>query len=208
MTKDKNDKRNLRRKAERPEEIVDSAMKLWATRGFAATKIEQIAKGAGVAKGTVYLYFESKEAIFEAAVKLRLVSTMDQVDEMTKGDSFTTHELLKNFYHAVYAELFVKGSATLMKVLIAEGHRFPGLAQTYQKIALVKGIHTIKGILQRGVQRGELGPAANSLDSRLVMAPVVMYATMGMVFGKYSETEFFQLVESHMDLLMKGLQEI
>ncbi len=200
------EKRNLRRKEERPDEIVESAMTLWRAQGFAATTIEQIAKGAGVAKGTVYLYFDSKEAIFEAAIQLRLVSTMDWVGEMTNSDALTTRELLDRFYKAVYSELFVKGSATLMKVLIAEGHRFPSLASRYQTIALAKGMQTIKNILLRGVQRGELSAVAETVDSRLVMAPVVMFATMDMAFGKQDETEFFRLIDSYTDLLLNGLQ--
>lgn len=206
MSKTENPKRNLRRKEARPEEIVDSAMKLWASQGFAATKIDEIAKGAGVAKGTVYLYFTSKEAIFEEAVKLRLVSTMEQIDRMTKDDAVTTQELLQNFYRAVYTELFIKGSATLMKVLIAEGHRFPELARAYKTIALSKGMNTIATILERGVKRGELAAAANSIDKRLIMAPVIMFATWGMVVGKNSEAEFFRLIEDHIAILIKGLR--
>lgn len=205
MNKVENQKRNLRRKEARPDEIVDSAMSLWASQGFATTKIEDIAKGAGVAKGTVYLYFKSKEAIFETAVKIRLVSTMEQIDELIKDDSMSTTELMQNFYRAVYTELFVNGSATLMKVLIAEGHRFPDLARAYKTIALAKGMNTIASILDRGVKRGELSKKAITIDKRLVMAPVIMFATWGMVIGKSSEAEFFNLIEDHIAMFMKGM---
>lgn len=206
MSKQKNQKRNLRRKDARPSEIIDSAMLLWTTQGFATTKIEDIAKGAGVAKGTVYLYFNSKEAIFETALKIRLASTMEEIIDLAMGDSLTTRELLQHFYDTVYNEYFIKESVTLMKVLIAEGHRFPDLVTIYRETALTKGIKAIKMILHRGVERGELSIKADQIDSRLVMAPVVMFATWSMMaLDKQPKSEFLKLISDHTDLLINGL---
>lgn len=205
MTHTESPKRNLRRKEARPEEIVDSAMTLWARQGFAGTKIEDIAKGAGVAKGTVYLYFGSKEAIFEAAVKIRLAGTMTQIDATRKDELLSTKDLLQNFYSSVYQQLFGNGSAILMKVLLAEGHRFPSLANAYKSVVLSNGINTIANILRRGVERGELSALANTIDNRLVMAPVVMFTTWSMITGEQSETAYAKLIDDHIQILIKGL---
>ena len=85
-TSERAKRRRRRRKEARPSEIIDAAMALWSEKGFAATKLDDVAKAAGVAKGTIYLYFDSKEALFQSAMEDRLVATIEQVGEM--GSAF------------------------------------------------------------------------------------------------------------------------
>lgn len=198
-------KRNLRRKEARPDEIIASAIALWSSQGFATTKIEEIAKGAGVAKGTVYLYFPSKEALFEAAVKNRMIGAMERFGSMREDYSLSTWDLLRSFYTTVYHELFVNGSATLLKVLLTEGHRFPELTAFYKTTAMPKGLDAIAGILRRGVERGELSDQANTIDKRLLMAPIAMFVAGDRIFGESTEAEFFRVIEDHLLVLKSGL---
>jgi AcrR family transcriptional regulator len=197
--------RNRRRKQARPQEIIDSALNLWATRGFSDTKIEDIAKGAGIAKGTVYLYFKSKEALFEAAVKERLTPTMEGIAQVAKDSNQHSRDLLTIFYESVYEEFFGHGSVVLIKVLIAEGQRFPTLAETYREAAMSRAMGLIKILLQRGIDRGELDQQAADLDPRLIMAPVMIFIVWGIVFGEYKKEEFNRLVNQHIELIFKGL---
>lgn len=130
---------------------------------------------------------------------------MTQIDETSKDESLSTRDLLKNFYWRVYQQLFVNGSAVLMKVLIAEGHRFPSLVNAYKSVVLSNGIHSIANILRRGVARGELNKLANTIDNRLVMAPVVMFTTWSMITGEQSKSAYTKLIDDHIYILMKGL---
>ncbi len=197
--------RNRRRKEARPAEIIESALKLWKEKGFAATKMEDVAKKAGVAKGTVYLYFKSKEALFEAAVGERLSTALQDAASASELTNASTRALLKGFYTRLYAEFFERGSATLMKVLISEGQRFPSLVESYRSTAVEKGMVVIRGILARGVSMGELRVDAEEIDPRLIMSPVILHMVWGMVFGDQPKDAFQGLIDQHLDLILGGL---
>ena len=194
-----------RRKDARPAEIIGAAMALWSERGFAATRLEDVASAAGVAKGTIYLYFRSKEALFEAALRDRLVSMMEATGEGLAQFEGSTEAFLKRFFRAVRARLFDEGAIVLLRVLLGEGHHFPALVKLYREVALTRGLQTAKDILARGVARGELRPAAAALDPRLLMAPIVVGALMANLFEDALPPIDEAYIDAHVDTLMHGL---
>lgn len=198
-------RRRTRRKEARPQEIVEAAMRLWAEKGFAATRLEDVAAEAGVAKGTIYLYFASKEALFEAALRQTLVVTMDAASEHMAAFAGSTRELLQMFFERVRQQLDASGSVVLMKVLIGEGHRFPALVELHREIALSRGTETLGRILRRGVERGELRPDAVNTDPRIIMGPVMMAALWSLVYTDQTFPPMARLIEQHADLIARGL---
>jgi TetR/AcrR family transcriptional regulator len=194
-----------RRKEARPAEIITAAMELWADRGFAATRLEDVARGAGVAKGTIYLYFPSKEALFEAAVEDRLVSVMDQAGQMAQAFTGTTDQLLRQFISVVYTQIHEQKLAVLLKVLISEGHRFPRLTSFYQDAAIHRVSGMIGAILSRGAARGEIRTGLETLDARLIFAPALVSGLWGMVFTGGREIDRERFMQAHLDLLLNGL---
>lgn len=199
------EKKRQRRKDARPAEIIAAAMQLWSERGFAATRLDDVAAGAGIAKGTIYRYFPSKEALFEAALQDRVVTTIDRAKEMAQGFDGPTRVLLTRFFAAIRAELVDGGSAVFLRVLLSEGHRFPDLVARYETVVLSRGMSTVRAILAAGVARGDLRPEALDCDPRIIMAPAMMMSLWGTVFSTEGLPDMHVSLEQHVGILMDGL---
>ena len=180
-------------------------MNLWAERGFAATRLEDVAAGANIAKGTIYRYFTSKEALFEGALQERLVATMGRARIIVQENDLPTREMLSRFFEAVRTELVDGGAIVFLRVLLSEGHRFPDLVSKYEAIVLGHGSSTVRAILAAGVVRGDLHPKAVDLDPRLLMAPALLLSLWGSVFRTEGLPDIRTTLEQHVDLLMRGL---
>lgn len=200
-----NVRKRQRRKDARPSEIIAAAMQLWAERGFAATRLEDVAVGANIAKGTIYRYFTSKEALFEAALQERLVATMERARTMAQGIDLPTRAMLSRFFDAVRTELVDGGSLVFLRVLLSEGHRFPDLVARYEAVVLGHGLATVRAILAAGVARGDLRPEAVDLDPRLLMAPALLLSLWGTVFRTDGLPDIRTALDQHVDILIHGL---
>ena len=199
------DRKRQRRKDARPSEIIAAAMELWARQGFAATRLEDVAAGAGIAKGTIYRYFASKEALFEAAVQERVVGTMDRARAMAQGFDGPTGALLERLFDSLRAELVDGGAAVFLRILLAEGGRFPGLIARYEAVVLTRGLATVRAILAAGVARGDLRPEAADCDPRLIMAPAMMLSLWATVFGPGALPDIGTSLRQHAAILIEGL---
>jgi TetR/AcrR family transcriptional regulator len=197
-------KKRRRRKEARPAEIISAAMQLWKDRGFSATRLEDVAAGAGIAKSTIYLYFPSKEALFEAAVQERLVATMERAKGVAQGFDGPTETLLLRFFETIRSEMVEGGAFVFLKVLLSEGHRFPDLVARYETVVLRRGMETVRGIFTRGVERGELRPEAADCDPRLVMAPAMMLALWGTVFRGVPVPDVHRVLRQHVSILLRS----
>ncbi|WP_019961637.1 TetR/AcrR family transcriptional regulator [Woodsholea maritima] len=198
-------KKRQRRKDARPQEILDAAMVLWAERGFAATRLDDVAKAAGIAKGTVYLYYASKEALFEAAIQDRLVSVMREHQGLSQSFEGSSAELLTLFLNTVYARLLKTDAVTLLKVLIGEGHHFPDLVKLYREVAIETGMAAIGFIVKRAQARGELRDGMSDLDARLIIAPAIMAAIWQSVFAGEDAMDTDAFMNDHIHLIRQGL---
>lgn len=200
------ERKRQRRKDARPAEIIASAMRLWAERGFAATRLEDVATGAGIAKGTIYRYFPSKEALFEAALQARIVATMDRARDMAQGFDGPAAAMLSRFFDMIRIELIDSGSSVFLRILLSEGHRFPVLVERYETIMLSSGISTVRAILARGVARGDLRPEAVETDPRIIMAPAMMLALWDTVFTGKGMPDIGISLQQHVSILVEGLK--
>ncbi len=130
MERTQGPKRWERRKEARPAEIVAAALQLFSDRGFAATRLEDVATVAGVSKGTVYLYFESKEQLFEAVVREAIAPNIDRAEEMVDAFEGPTPELFRALFELLGTVLETPLTG-VVKLLIAESGNFPQLARLY-----------------------------------------------------------------------------
>lgn len=198
-------KKRQRRKDARPTEIIAAAMQLWAARGFSATRLEDVATGAGIAKGTIYRYFSSKEALFDAALQARIVAMMDRAKEMAQGFDGPTDVMLTRFFEVIRAELVDGGSSVFFRVLLSEGHRFPNLVALFERVILSHGMSTVRMILAAGASRGDLRPEAVDCDPRLIMAPALMLSLWGTVFTTTELPDMRAALQQHVGILINGL---
>ncbi|MEP0518984.1 MAG: TetR/AcrR family transcriptional regulator [Hyphomicrobiales bacterium] len=196
-----------RRKDARPGEIIDAGLKEFALNGLAATRLEDVAKRAGIAKGTIYRYFSSKEDLFVAAIRSRIVLSIEGVDAAVERFEGPTDELLKLVLGRIYSEFVGTDTSALMRILIAEGNRFPDLIKLYHSEAISKGMSMLKSIVDRGVSRGEFRDGPAITEPRIIIAPAIMAAIWQATFQSHDPLPIDRFIDAHIDTLLNGLLE-
>jgi len=196
-----------RRKEARPAELIAAALDLFAERGFAGTKIEDVASRAGVTKGTVYLYFGSKEALLEAVVRETIVSEIERaerhVDEYTGSARELLVSYLRHWWHAVGETKL----AAIAKLMMAESASFPDLAAFYVGEVVQRGRRLLARILERGVASGEFRPVDVPQAVRVVLAPLLHASMWRQSFFQCEQMplDVEAYLRTHVDLLMHGI---
>jgi AcrR family transcriptional regulator len=163
--------RRARRPDARPQELIDAALDVFAEHGFAGARLEAIAAHAGVSKGTVYLYFASKEELFEAAVRQTLVDSIARGHATVRDYEGSTSELLRTVLHAWWHGVVRSKAAVLAKIMCAESGNFPRLARFYYDNVIDPGRRLQRRILERGIARGEFRPVALEHTVTFIIAP-------------------------------------
>jgi len=193
--------RYQRRKEDRPQEITDAAFAAFAENGYAATRIEEVAKRAGVSKGLMYLYFKTKEELFKAVIRnvvMRRIDTLIEVLESTEMQS-------EDFMRGPMAEFMklVPGSpiAVVIRLLLSEGPRHPDLVDYYWENVVSRALAAITGFVERGVGRGEFRKTGVSELPQLIVAPVMLGMIWKLLFTKRSlDTD--KLIDTHIDMIL------
>jgi AcrR family transcriptional regulator len=162
-----------RRPDARPEEILEAAKHVFGESGYAGTKLEDVARRAGVSKGTLYLYFDSKEALFREMVRAKVVAALAHAEETVRTFDGSSRELLVILISSMYRRLRDEGMARVGRVVQAELPSFPELAQFYFEEVILRSRRLVSRVLERGVESGEFrevshGFAARGLASLLV----------------------------------------
>jgi AcrR family transcriptional regulator len=197
-----------RRKEARPEEILSAALESFAERGFAATRIEDVAARAGISKGTLYLYFDGKEELFKAVVRQTLLPNLARIEALAASFEGPSASLLERLL-ATVAGVVESRVGAIPKLVIAEAGNFPDLARFYLDEVVHRGLGLIAGILRRGIARGEF--RAIDVDHAVfcVIAPLLIAALWKSSLEPHDQTgplDVQALVRAHLDLLLRGLE--
>ncbi len=196
-----------RRKEARPAEIVEAGLLEFADKGFAAARLEDVATRAGIAKGTIYRYFESKEALFEAALLSRAMPVLDGVEAAVDTFPGSSEDLLRLLITRIHAELVGSDLHILLRVIIADGVRFPAISEAYYHRILSKGRALLRRIVERGVARGEFEAGAAADLPMVAIAPALMAAIWRMTFDRYDPIVPERFLAAHLDLVLNGLRK-
>ena len=199
-------KRWERRKEARPAEIVAAALHLFSDRGFAATRLEDVATVAGVSKGTVYLYFDSKEQLFEAVVREAITPNIARAEALVDGFEGPTPDLLRGLF-AFVGEVLETPLTGVMKLIVSESGNFPQLARMYADLVLRRAFALMRRVLERGVSRGEFRPMDLHATVPLVVAPVLLLGVWKHSFGAHTDLTLDRrkVLEAHCENLLRGL---
>jgi AcrR family transcriptional regulator len=195
-----------RRKEARPSELTAAALELFAEKGYAATRLDDVAARAGVSKGTLYLYFDSKEALFKAVVEEGIVPALAAAEQQLSGYDGSSAELLRFLLLNWWRQIGSTRLAGVVKLIISESRNFPEVAQYYHDRVIVRGRALFRGALQRGIDSGEF--RVMDIDSCIdvAIAPLLMLVvwrhSLG-ICGHNVDPE--QYLATHLDLLTKGL---
>ncbi|WDR04552.1 TetR/AcrR family transcriptional regulator [Devosia rhodophyticola] len=196
-----------RRADDRPDEVLDAALELFADQGFANTKVEQIAKRAGLSKGTVYLYFPSKQAIIEALVRRAVTPVAERA--LAHAGAFAGDP--RNGISAALRQL-AHGLAdvrilAIPKLVVREAALVPELAQMYRHEVLDRVLPAIEMLIQRGIDAGYFRQVDANLTLRSLIGPILVHLMLADVFdiSPPEGLSFDRLIENHLTILFDGL---
>jgi AcrR family transcriptional regulator len=200
-------RRGRPRKEQRPAEILAAGFREFAEKGFDGARLDNVAARAGVAKGTLYLYYDSKEALFEAAVRSRVSPMLDRAVRLVDFYPGPTRFLLRMIFKMMYRRIAEEDVRTIMRIMIAEGSRFPALTEFYYREFISKIVEVLGKVVERGIKRGELRDGAASRLPQILIAPGIMAAVWHMTFQPYHPIALDQFLEAHIDLIMNGISK-
>ncbi|MBL0142223.1 MAG: TetR/AcrR family transcriptional regulator [Betaproteobacteria bacterium] len=196
-----------RRPDARPQELLKAALSLFIERGYAATRLEEVAQRAGVAKATLYLYYDNKLALFKAVVRHALVDRFDEVAQDQAGREVSAREQLVGLLTTFVNRVASSPLSGIPKLVIAEAGNFPEIARFYHDEVIQRGREMIVGALERGAANGEFRPVDAEYVWRIVIAPPLLAIIWKHSFQSF-EREPLDLrrhLESQLDLLFNGL---
>jgi AcrR family transcriptional regulator len=197
-----------RRKDARPAEIVDAALAVFAERGFSAARLEDVAARAGISKGTLYLYFPSKEELFKAVVRQALLPNIERVERLLRAHPGPAAAQVELIIGQIGALLQNTKIGAIPKLIIAEAGNFPELARFYLEEVIQRGLGLMAAVVERGIASGELRAVDVGYGARTLIAPVLLAAIWKSTFeahaGARLDAEAF--LRSAVDVVLNGLR--
>ena len=193
--------RYRRRKEDRPQEITAAAFEAFAEKGFAAARVDDVVKRAGVSKGLLYLYFKTKEELFKAVVKSVVIRRVDRLIENVETTELSSEDFIRGPLLTFLQQVPGSPVAIVIRLLISEGPRHPDLLEYYYDNVVAKGLAAISGFVERGVDRGEFRQSIVSDLPHLMLAPVMLSIIWGIIFNdKQLDTD--KLIETQIDMIL------
>ncbi len=196
-----------RRKKARPQEILAAALAVFAEKGFSAARMEDIAARAGVSKGAIYLYYDSKQDMFLALVREGLIANLQFADAMMAQHDGASAALLRRFLDIALRAILMSPLAAVPKIIISESGNFPEITEFYRREVIDVGLGLIARIIERGVKRGEFRRVHAGHTAKLCIAPMLLSAIWKSCFAKFDDTPFDAeaLIAAHLDIFLAGI---
>jgi AcrR family transcriptional regulator len=198
----------FRRRAEaRPDEVLDAALDLFIEQGFAQTRVDDIAKRAGISKGAVYLYFPSKESIIEALVRRAVVPIAEHALSFAREYEGDPRLVITMVLKMLAGRLTDPRLIAIPKLLMREVLGFPELAVMYRTEVLDKVMPVVTGLLKKGIDQGYLRQVDPELTIRSIVGPVMLHLMLAEIFGivPADGIALDRLIDNHLTILFDGL---
>lgn len=197
----------VRRKDARPEEITSAALALFVERGYANTRLDDVASRAGVSKGTLYLYFANKEELFKAVVREGLVSPIAEVRDLIDHYEGSAFDLLRMVLHGWWQRIGSTPVSGIPKLILAEARNFPEIARFYLDEVVRPGLEAIVAIIERGIRAGEFRNVDVRNVAQLVFAPTLLVACWCNSLAPFDPEGMdpIRVIEEHLEMLRRGL---
>jgi len=194
-----------RRKEARPGEIMAAGLKAFSEKGFAATRLEDVAEAAGVSKATIYLYFESKADLLKAILLDIVAPRIGDLEALAKSYDGPAPDLLRLLYDLATQTVSAPEVRSIIKLILSEARNFPKITEFYWKEVAHRALHTLAHIIEYGTRRGEFRPCDPVATAQSVIFPVLMNAIATEVFGPMPEFSTAKFYPSHLDFVLRGL---
>lgn len=196
-----------RRKDARPAELLDAALAEFFEKGFAAARLEDIATRAGVSKGTIYLYFSSKEEVFEALVRAIPQPNVEQMRAIASDPSVPADVLLARVLRFLGGVLQDERMTKFPRLVLGEAGRFPKLAETYRREVISRGSSVISAIIERGISEGRFRPVNAVRAAYAAITPILFVAIWRTTFEPSSEEALNgpAFIDQHIETFLRGI---
>lgn len=192
-----------RRKEARPPEILSAALAVFAERGYAATRLDDVARRAGVTKGTLYLYFPNKEELFKAVIRGTLVPALTRITDADDASPVSIDDLIADFERLADSPIGV-----IPKLVLGEATNFPEITRFYLDEVVARGLKAIRAMLQRGIDAGTFRAVDPEYSAYCVVAPLLLGLLWKHSLGAVANDplDIAVLCRTHRDLLLNGLR--
>jgi AcrR family transcriptional regulator len=188
------------RAAERRAAIVQAAMDEFIARGFAATRLDDIAKRAGVAKGTIYLHFKDKESMFEELIRTAIVPLVGRMTGPPPA-SGSIRDMIESTAMTFIREIVSTPRADIVRLIIAEGPRFPAIADFYYREVISRGLSGMRALIELAIARGEIRQPELARFPQVIIAPAIVAVIWKSLFERHSPLDAAEMFRVHLDLI-------
>lgn len=195
-----------RRKEQRPEEILNAALEEFIARGYAGTRLDDVARRAGISKGLVYVYFDTKEELFKAVIRTSLVTHVEMLRGEVASSQLSSEELLRGPVLGLMKQAISSRIRELIRLLIAEGPKHPDLTAFYYQEVVSRGMAIVQAIIDRGIARGEFRATQLREFPQLVIAPMLMMVVWKLLMERHRPLDADKVLETHIELLLQFLK--
>ena len=205
MAKEKSPGQRAQRKAERPAEILDAAFEEFVARGYAATRVEDIAARVGLTKGAVYFYFETKEDLFEQTLR-HVSSPFSDVRQDLAALEGSFEDRIRAFLRIMYDRIATdRKSREMLRFIISEGSRFPHIVDRQYDEMILPLFDAARRLFRDGVEAGELRPSALLVLPEIAASPALLFTIWQMLFSDRKKHDLESFIEAHADILIHGI---
>jgi AcrR family transcriptional regulator len=189
------------RAAERRGAIIEAAMDEFIARGFAATRLDDVAKRAGVAKGTIYLHFKDKESMFEELIRTAIVPVVIRLSSTPPTPGASVRDMVEGFAQNFIQEVASTRRGDLVRLVVAEGPRFPAVADFYYREVVTRGLVGMRALIELGIARGEIKHKNLARFPQIMVAPALIAVIWQSLFGKHAPLDAIEMFRVHLDLI-------
>ena len=195
-----------RRKEDRPAEITQAALAAFAEKGYAATRVDEVAKRAGVSKGLLYLYFKTKEDLFKAVIRSFLSPRIDALISNIEETELSAEEFLRGPFLAFARSLPKSPARILVRLMIAEGPKHPDLIAWYWDNVVSRALAALRSLIERGVDNGEFRVSALNEFPQLLVTPVLFSVVWLNIFQPHSSLDTDRFIEAHVEMVLDSIK--
>ena len=198
--------KRVQQKEARRVAIIEAALEEFTSQGFTATKLEDVAVRAGIGKGTIYLYFSSKEELFEEVVRRTLLPDGKPLSSFVADFEGTTEELLSNHFRFMYTFMQHEKVPPLIAMVLGEIARFPQLSQFFYDEMISQSKAILESIIARGVKSGEFRKAAGNMYHQILISPALLGVIWNLQFKQQAPLDLVAYSEMHIDFILRALR--
>ena len=198
--------RNEEQRQAKLQAILDAALDVFAEKGFADARLDDVAARAGVAKGTIYLYFASKEALFEALIRSGIAAPIEAIEERVLALDLPAEATLRMLFAFLRQEVLGTRRKEIVRLILSEAGRFPDIAAVYHREVVSRGMRLLRRLAERAIARGEFRSDELARFPQLAVAPGIVALLWTNLFQHLEPLDVEAMFEAHLALLMRALK--